>query len=121
MTQKQFDACVKNKIPIYKIWVKGKFHKKKVTYEHVERCVEWINKEVPYSIEMHCDFMYTSGDRLDESTDKLFKYLEDCEEEKIKKAKKNLKYLKQARDDMGINSHADDSFDDEFIDELINC
>ena len=117
MTQKQFDICVKNKIPIYKIWIKEKFHKEKVTYEYAEKGIDWINEKVVYDIETHCYCMFTSEDMLYKSIDKLFKCLEDIEKERIKIAKTILNHYERIKNNMGISSNVDD----DFIDELINC
>ena len=97
MTQKQFDICVQNNIPIYKIWVKDKFHKQKIPYEQLSGVVCWINTTIPYSTALHCDIMYVSGDKLEKGIEKLFKYLETEETRKMQEAKKKLDYLKQVR------------------------
>lgn len=97
MTQKQFDTCVQNNIPIYEIWIKEKLHKKKISYNEVARCIDWINTVIPYSTTLHCEVMYVSEDKFDKSVNKLLTYLEKQEKEKITEATKKLKYLKQVK------------------------
>lgn len=95
MTDRQFEKCVQNKIPIYQIWIQGsKFRKKKVKYDEFKYGgVAWINENIPYDCELCCDFMYASEDKLESCKCKLYNYLERQQLQIIKQAEKELQIL----------------------------
>lgn len=101
MTEQQFNKCVQNKIPIYRIWIRGsKLHKRKVSYEYINNgtLLGWINTAIPYNTVMRCEIMYASEDKLEQCINKLFNYLEKEERQKIKAAQKKLEDLRKARE-----------------------
>lgn len=102
MTEQQFNKCVQNNIPIYKIWVKDKFHKQQCAYEYfrTHSAISWINTVIPYDTKLHCECMYVSGDKLEKGINKFFKYLQQEERRKIKEANKKLECLRRAKEEI---------------------
>jgi hypothetical protein len=98
MTDQQFEKCVKNKIPIYKVWINEngvKIHEKKMPYSHFEDswiARGWINESLWHGTD-NTRGMYVSGNNLNECKRKLIDELKRVELYKIKKAEKRIECI----------------------------
>ena len=98
MTDQQFEKCVKNKTPIYKIWINlngTKIYQKKTPYSYFENswiARGWINECVWYGTDSTRG-MYASGSNINKCKLKLINELKREELQKIKKAEKQIERL----------------------------
>jgi hypothetical protein len=98
MTDQQFEKCIKNKTPIYKIWINingTKIHQKKMPYSYFENSWisrGWINESLWYGTD-NTRGMYVSGNNINKCKLKLINELKREELQKIKKAEKQIERL----------------------------
>ena len=103
MTDKQFEKCVKSKMPIYKIWISSngaKIHQKKMPYSHFENSWivrGWINECVWFG-QNNTRGMYVSGNNLNRRKLKLIDRLKQEELQKIRKAEKQIERLQKMKE-----------------------
>ena len=100
MTNQQFEKCVKNKIPIYKVWINEngtKIHEKKMSYSYFEDswiARGWINESLWHGAN-NTRGMYVTGNNLNECKRKLINELKRQELQKLKKAEKRIECLQK--------------------------
>lgn len=105
MTIQQFEKCVKNKIPIYKVWITvngAKIHQKKMPYSYFDSrwtAGSWINECVWFGPN-NTRGMYVSGNNLNKCKLKLINELKREELEKIKKAEKQIERLRKIEEEL---------------------
>jgi hypothetical protein len=105
MTDRQFEKCVKNKIPIYKIWIStngSKIHCKKCSYVQFENSWisrGWINECVWFGTD-DTRGMYVSGNNLNKCKLKLINELKREKLQKIKKAEKQFERLRKIKEEL---------------------
>lgn len=84
MTDQQFEKCVKNKTPIYKVWINSngsKIHQKKMPYSYFENSWitrGWINESLWFG-PSDTRGMYVSGNNINECKRKLIDELKRVE------------------------------------------
>lgn len=100
MTDQQFEKCVNNKTPIYKIWINSnytKIHQQKMPYSYFENswiATSWINESVWYGPD-NTRGMYVSGSNINKCRLKLINCLKREELQKIKKVEKQIERLQK--------------------------
>ena len=105
MTDQQFEKCVKNKIPIYKIWISangGKIHQHKMPYSYFENswiATSWINESVWFGLD-NTRGMYVSGNNLNRYKLKFINRLKQEELQKLKKIEKALNAYEKMEEEL---------------------
>jgi hypothetical protein len=105
MTDQQFEKCVNNKTPIYKIWINSnytKIHQQKMPYSYFEKSwivTSWINECVWFGTD-GTRGMYVSGNNLNRCKLKLINCLKREELQKIKKAEKQIERLQKIEEEL---------------------
>lgn len=100
MTDQQFEKCVKNKTPIYKVWINvngTKIYQKKIPYSYFEKSwigAAWINKCVWFGPN-NTRGMYMSGNNLNKCKLKFINHLKQEEFQKLKRIEKSIERLKK--------------------------
>jgi hypothetical protein len=105
MTDQQFEKCVKNKTPIYEVWIHAngsKIHQRKISYSYFEKtwtATSWINECVWFGPN-NTRGMYVSGNSLKKCKLKMISELKRAELQKIKKAEKQIERLQKMEEEL---------------------